>query len=209
MNEQAARGQFMKASTEWLGRFGESFWSKIFVASGVHYVPLSKIQTGRAPAIVGATRSIVLPDFDIADESGHTAYVDSKAKLQSIIYRKANQERHGIDRRNFDAYIQAGLTFNKRCGIALLECFRERLGTLEWSGSLLVETLRNLGSPIPGTSSERHMVYWPRKVFVDLDSLDATEILNIEHGVAKRSYRHELRKVFFESPLVQQGLFNE
>jgi hypothetical protein len=202
MTEQDAQRRFQKISPERLGEFGERVWSNIFRASGIPYIPLHKIETGHAPMIQGKDKT-VLPDYECALKR-EAVYVDSKAKTKSVFYRKLRQERHGIDRRSWVQYIKAAALTDKKCGIALIELFRH---DLTWSGSFLIETLNNLGEPIPGTSNQRHMVYWPRKRFVDLDSWSALELLEIWQGKREAAYPVELTGVFTFTPTVQTTMF--
>lgn len=186
---------FAEAKEDWLGRFGEAFWKRVFEASGVSYIPLCDIENGRAPAMISPTKRVVVPDFDAATDEWR-AYIDSKAKKQSIEYRKARQIRHGIDARNYRQYREMGLTHKKEVGIAIIECFGHDGFT--WSGRLLVQSFKELGDPIPGDQryDQRHMVYWRQKDFADLDSLTPDELLAVAKGELKKTYCEELFDVF-------------
>lgn len=174
-----------------LGRFGESLWSNIFRASRIPYIPLSKIETGFAPLLSGP--NVILPDFELIGE-GWAAYVDSKAKQRSVVFRKTGQERHGIDRRNFEHYQRMALLGRKDCALAICELWSD--ATNSWSGALLIETLRELSYPISGMSNQAHMVYWPRKRFVDLDSCGPLELLEIANGCRDCDLSQFLDRVF-------------
>lgn len=203
MTEHEAQDRLWLMGDRERGAFGERLWSNVFRASGVPYVPLCKIETGRAPVIEGAS-PIVLPDFDCIAENW-TAYVDSKCKKASVLYRKRRQERHGVDRKNYLHYERAAKASGKKCAIGIVECFSEECRA-QWSGSLLIETLADLGPPHAGESNQGHMVYWPRKQFRDLDSFSALELLAIHDGRKSVSFRNEFEQLF-RVKLKQSELF--
>lgn len=206
MTEQEAQQKFLTVGEKWLGDFGERVWEHIFKASGIRYIPLHKINNGGAPMLEGKTR-IVLPDFECI-MNREPVFVEVKAKTQSVIFRRQNQQRHGINYRNFKDYIEAAYESSKKCGIALIELFRDG-PALQWSGSLLVESLGNLGPPIRGFSNQSHMVYWPRKRFCDLDSWSALELLKIWKGQLSAAYPVPLTGVFTFTPRTQGNLFDD
>lgn len=201
MTEQEAIARFHRMDEAALGRFGEALWSRIFAASGIQYIPLARIETGGAPMAEGKER-IILPDFDCAYQ-GNAAFVDSKAKRQSIIYRLKQQERHGINRNAYQAYVKAGVTWRKNTGLALVELYRDGMA---WSGTLFAETFRNLGEPYSEHAERPPKVYWRRKQFVDLDSLSAAELIQVAMGQIVKSYEYELDRIFFFKPLKQKEL---
>lgn len=204
-NEDDARRQLVCASPEWLGGFGEELWKRVLASSGWTYIPLCQIENGGAPLARGEETAFVLPDFDAAKD-GFSVYVDAKVKSQSIIYRKKNQERHGINEACWNAYRLAGITSSKDCALAILELHSERsLGRVEWSGSLLFETLKNLGSPRCEHPEKPPKVYWPRKAFRDLDSFTALELFQLVTGDIRREYQLELDSVL--RPVKQRNLF--
>ena len=192
MTESDVQDRFRSFDPAKLGRFGETLWAKVFESSGFSFIPLHRIETGESPALEGARR-VTLPDFDIAGE-GLTAFVDSKAKKTSALFRNADEVRHGIDRQSWAAYVDAAITMRKNCGLAIVELFGPSAD--QWSGGLLAESFLNLGTPIQGFSTQAHMVYWPRKRFVDLDTWSATELLAIVRGQKRVSYRRELTAIF-------------
>jgi len=199
-----ARGRFLRMGSAELGRFGEALWSAVFSASGVRYVPLCRIENGGAPMLEGNGR-IVLPDFD-AYGKGWTAFIDSKAKTNVVRFNLAKELRHGIDRRNWEEYLRCGVVARKKTGIAIVEVFGETKS--EWSGALLIESLRNLNPPIAGFSNQEHMVYWPRKRFVELDTLNPLELFEVAKNVRPApSYREELRQIFNFDAEFQGDLF--
>lgn len=201
MDETECQKKLLTASDEFLGNFGEAVWSNIFKASGVNYVPLSKIEVGGAPMMLAKTGGTVLPDFDCAGDDW-TAYVDSKCKTRNVLFRKTDQIRHGIDHKNWRQYQKVAAQFRKKCALAILELFTHEG---RWSGTLLIETLDNLGQPFGGISNQDHMVYWKRDAFTDLDSLTAMELVASSRGQAVPSFQHEFRQVF--APAVQRELF--
>ncbi len=209
MTEEQARIRLMAMTEKALGNFGEAVWARVLAASGFGYIPLCKIETGGAPMIEGNHR-IVLPDFEVLATSLNV-YMESKAKTTSVLWRRQRQERHGIDRRNWREYMEAATRSNKPCVMAVVELFREQKAySRDWSGSLLVETLRNLGPPIPGLPeyNQAHMVYWPRKGFHDLDSWSALELLDIAKGRLKAQYPIPLKVIFESVPSVQLEMFS-
>jgi len=191
----------LTASDNELGNFGERLWSRVFESSSVNYIPLSQISNGGAPKIQCKGNGTVLPDFDVAC-GRWTAYIDSKCKTQSVLFRKKNQVRHGIDRRIWAEYQKAGLTYRKECAIAVLELL-DHEG--KWSGEIMIETLRELGEPFAGESNQRHMVYWPKKAFRNLHSFTPCELWNAYKGVGVPSFAPELDLVFNRKS--QGGLF--
>jgi len=204
MTEQDAQERIWNMGAERLGQFGEAIWARIFKASNVNYIPLHQMIGDGAPMAQGQDK-MILPDFDVAGEKW-CAYVDSKAKTRSILFRRMKQERHGIDRRNWQQYQLIASKYKKTCGLGIVEGFTEVRS--QWSGSLLLETLSNLGQPALGMNDQGHMVYWPRKLFVELDRWSALELLAIANGQLKVSYEHELTHIFYTRHFKQQQLFS-
>lgn len=178
-----------------LGAIGEQVWSNLFRASGISYIPLAKIDNGGAPRIEDKGNGVVLPDFDCATP-GWTVFVDSKCKSGPVLWRQTNQLRHGIDGRNYRAYKRASEIFQKQCGVAILELFESCETKHPWSGRLWIETLNGLGEPIPGTSNQSHMVYWPQKMFRNIDTLSPVELWKVHRGIEVDSYLEQLSLVF-------------
>src|SRR5688572_5556373 len=85
-----------------LGEFGERLWSRLFVGCGMFYVPFKDfpIINRQGPRLRGS--DAILPDFQVSGQ--RTALVDSKCKSGPVLYRKANEWRHGIDKKDFDSY---------------------------------------------------------------------------------------------------------
>lgn len=193
MTEREAKERFRTMSHAQLGKFGEAFWKKAFVSSEMRYIPLCNIEDGGAPLAKGAN-GFILPDFEIQGRGG-TAYVDSKVKSHPVLFRKTNQLRHGIDRKNWEAYKKAGIAGNKSCGLAIVELFRDEENK-DWSGQLLVESFSGLGFPTVGTSTQAHMVYWSWKQFENLGLLFASELFAVVNGEMSVSFRSELESVF-------------
>lgn len=84
-SEDEARRILMIAKAEWLGDFGESIWRNVLESSGWNYISLAKICEGGAPMMHSSGVKTILPDFD-ACRDGRSAYVEAKAKTQSIYY---------------------------------------------------------------------------------------------------------------------------
>lgn len=184
--------QFRNATEDWLGKFGEALWKRVFEASGIGYIPLCDIENGRAPAAINPTSRVVVPDFDAYTDEW-SAYIDSKAKKQSVLWRMNRQVRHGIDRRSYDHYVRIGAMQKKLAGLGIVECFDHNW---EWSGSLLIESLSELGEPIPGDYTQKHMCYWRRKDFRRLDSFTPGELIAIARGEKKVRFPEELYCIF-------------
>ena len=184
------------------GNFGEKVIANILLASGVRYIPLAKLDNGGAPMIEAKEGKIVLPDFDCAGEDW-IAFIEAKFKTQVVRWRMQNQLRHGIDRKNYRAYVQASELFQKRCMVVLIECYDE--DGQKWTGRLLAETLRDLGPPVDGMSNQSHMVYWKAKAFRDLDYFIPSELEAIHRGQTVPSYRHEFWEMMHKRK--QLGLF--
>lgn len=195
-SESDARRILSTESMDWLGKFGEAIWANVLAASGYHYVPLAELSMGGAPMMQSNTNKIVLPDFD-AMKDGKSAYLEAKAKSTSVFYRISRQERHGIDLRNFKQYQKAAAVAGKRCAIAIVECMREEEAYRpRWSGSLLIESLIELGEPVRGESNQDHMIYWRRKQFRDVNSFTAVELFALANGTLRENASYELDRVF-------------
>lgn len=190
---------------EWLGEFGEAIWRNILTAAGWNYISLSKIAEGGAPLAHGPHGKTILPDYD-AYKDGRSVFVESKAKSQSIIYRLRNQERHGINYKNWMHYQTIQQETGKPCCIALVELERETDRGLVWSGSLLFETMTNLAEVCRTDYPENPpKVYWPRKRFCDLGQFTPQELRDIANGKMRPSFAYELERII--CPQKQQALF--
>lgn len=207
MTEDQAQQQLRKLKPEQLGLFGEDIWKHVLYESGYQYVPLARIADGGAPLARSKNEVTVLPDYQAWSE-GRAVFLEAKAKTRSIVYRLRSQERHGIDESNYLHYIRAAQQSSLPCAIGLVELWRERLeqrDVLYWSGSLLIETLRDLGDPRCENPENPPKVYWRRKLFRDMDSFTAVELYALAHGTLKRSYKLELDNLFM--PFMQRQLF--
>ena len=210
MTEHEAQERLRKLDEWRLGQFGEAVWSNVLKPSGLRYIPLCQIANGGAP-MVEAKRggdALILPDFEVIGD-GFDVYFDSKAKTQSVIYRAAKQERHGIDGRNYQHYLRVADATGRKAGLGIVELYRDcgPLKPREWSGALLVETLGNLRTPIMGFSNQEHMLYWTRKSFHELDTLTAIELLDVANGKKCPGYPVQLSAIFRSVPRKQQDLF--
>jgi len=177
-----------------LGRFGEKVVKTILVKSGLHYIALADIESGGAPMLCGA-RPEILPDFEahLWQPKPRSVFIEVKAKHRSVFFGKANEIRHGIERRNYHSYLRVRSQFRRRCGIAIVELYDPEL---RWSGSFLVESLANLGEPIDGFSSMANTVFWPRKRFCDLETFTPEELLALSCGGGAANFRKELMEIF-------------
>lgn len=198
--------QLRSASKEALGGLGEAIWANVLRESGWMYIALAQIENGGAPCGFDSRGRTVLPDFD-AKSKGDSVYLDAKVKSQSIRYRlKNNQERHGINESAYRAYRRMEIEAGQRCCLGIVELWQqEENGGLAWSGSLLIETLANLGEPRCENPERPPKVYWPRKRFCDLDSFTPREVFALATGELRRSYAYEIDRIV--RPVVQSSLF--
>jgi hypothetical protein len=111
--------------------------------------------------------------------------MDSKCKTKPVMYRKANELRHGIDRKDYEAYEAISGINRQKCILGIVEIFDA--DETEWSGTLLMQTLGVLGKPIPGFSNQDFMVYWPRARFEDMGSYLPTDLWGMACGTATPS----------------------
>lgn len=189
------------------GRFGETIVANVLAASGVHYIPLAKINDRGAPLARSNDGSLILPDLDCASDKW-TAFVEVKCKSHPILYRRTRKLRHGFDRPNFAHYMKASERFRKQCGVAIVELWNDEFNKL-WSGTLLMESLNELPSPdyeigqFVGSREEK--VYWDRKLFRDLDSYNPCELVAIAEGRLRPTFKVELETIFHR--LKQTALF--
>ena len=160
-------GWRFKNEHEDLGMFGERLWSNIFRGCGLFYIPLKDLPpiNGKGPRLQGS--DAILPDFQVTGQ--RQAFVDSKCKSGPVLFKKANEWRHGIDRKDYESYSAVSEIQRTKCALAICEVYdsddRERRN---WRGALLLQTLGNLGPPIRGFSNQDHMIYWPRDRFAEL-----------------------------------------
>lgn len=191
-----------KSSEEFLGRLGEKAWSVVFAASYVPYIPLHKIEIGKAPAIEGNSRT-VLPDYQLVGRD-FKAIVDAKGKTRSVLYYKLKEERHGIDRRHYLDYMRSGWATRMDAGIAVVELFRIGEDDSDWSGALLLGPFHVLGAPREGHGNNSgKMVYWPRSSFIELDCLTPNGLYELLVHDECKSYRDEILTAFGQSHFTQ------
>ena len=210
MNEREALDWFREAGESELGKFGESAWRNIFQFAGINFIPLCNIQDGGAPLMHGQVKTI-LPDFDVSTNR-FNAYVDSKCKRKSVMYWKAKEVRHGIDRRNWQHYVSISEFNRKRCLLGIIELFDD---SEHWSGSVLAQSLSILGSPISGFSNQSHMVYWPRNKFrllaeriPPIDFITARSKMSASVAMPTRlRFPVELLELLGAKERIQQSLF--
>lgn len=180
-----------------LGEFGERLWKQVMLDCGFFYIQLSTLPAlnGNGPRLQGS--DAILPDFEINGQ--RRAYMDSKAKTAPVLYRNANELRHGIDRKCLEAYEAISGINRQKCALGIVELFDEDETT--WSGTLLIQTLGVLGSPIRGFSNQDHMVYWPRRSFVEIASYREMDLWQIASGEAKASEETKVAlRAFFARP---------
>ena len=192
-----------------LGDFGERLWSSIFCSSGMFYIKFADlpIVNRKGPRLQGS--DAILPDFQVSGQ--RTVLADSKCKSGPVLYRKANEWRHGIDRKNYESYLAVSEIQRAKCCLAICEIFtnEDRNASREWSGALLMQTLGKLGKPIGGFSNQDHMLYWPRSSFAVVSpGTSPLRLWSMAQGEceADDEMRHVLRSVI-ESSEVIQGRF--
>jgi hypothetical protein len=198
---------FRNASKEQKGDYGEDLWTNVLIEANYRLVLLHKIEDGGAPLMKGKG-SFVLPDFEGHSCSAyrHSILLDSKVKAGPVMFRLKKQWRHGINKSNYQDYLTCGEIMSRPSGIAILECFTDEMTQNEWSGSLLVQSFKNLGAPLPEVMRERPpKVYWPRKSFVQLGRFTPSEIHEIRCGSRVPNYEAKLQYVF--APTKQAVLF--
>lgn len=171
-----AENEILGMNEERLGKLGEDLWSVGFMAWGLHYTPLHKIQCGGAPLQLGE-RAMVLPDFDLQGFQ-FRVFADVKTKKNVVRFRLANELRHGILRRHYEAYETVSMRARQHCCIALLECFGEKEQNI-WSGSLLLQGLDKLGRPSIGIGGTRlsDTCLFPRSRFEIIGQLDPSQVM--------------------------------
>lgn len=207
MDSATAEIKRIASSKDALGCFGETICKGIFLASGIPFVCLADIENGGAPKIEMQGGGVVLPDFQTFGDCW-ACLLDSKAKTTSVFYRKKGQERHGINERAWLAYQKSSDIYKQHCAIAIIELWRQMDEDVPqvWSGSFLLERLKELGPPDPGFNEPTPKVYWRRKQFVDVHSFSKEELLAIYHGRMRApSLAPTLRNIF--APVKQTALF--
>lgn len=168
------------------GDLGEKTFRRVLAASGLSHIPLQAIACGGAPMMKGP-QSVVLPDFEVSYDY-HRVYFDVKLKGGAVLYRIANEYRHGIDEHSYRHYAEMQARMRQPVCLAVLECFVDYNRPDEWSGSLLVNSFPGMGEPAQrytytqknpesGRSETTRMVYWPRSRFVEVARLRASAIL--------------------------------
>jgi hypothetical protein len=175
-------------TNEELGVWGERFWPLVFEDADLSYIPLHKICDRGAPKQRGAAETI-LPDFEVSNHR-FAVYADSKVKREPAFYRHAGEIRHGIERRHWENYAAFAGMHGKSCCLALFECFKDKK-SMEWSGSLLLQTLVRLGQPFDGLGSLKSMVFWPRTRFEEVGTISPNGLVDLFN-------RHECRPRFKE-----------
>lgn len=154
----------------------------------------------------GESGKIIAPDFD-AMKQGKSVYVEAKIKSQSICFRMRKQERHGINIDHFSNYVKAADESGKPVAIMLVECQRNKIEyELEWSGSLLVASIKDLRTPLKSDDIRDVKLYWPRKIFSDINSFTAVELFKLANGELTENASFELDRIFFGAP-AQLNLF--
>lgn len=176
---------------ERLGKLGEGVCKTIFRASGFTYIPLCDMDRKGAPVAESDSDKVILPDFDVADLR---AYIDAKAKWQSILYRRTGEPRHGINKRNYEHYASIGATAQKTCGLMVIELYED--DGVTWSGSVLAESFRHLGNPSHGFNETPPKVYWPRHKFSQIARFSEEDLLKVEKGVFRPNFGGQLQSIF-------------
>lgn len=187
-----------------IGKFGEAFWKNVMADCNLFYVALADlpIVNGQGPRLQNS--GVVLPDFEVSGI--RRAYVDSKCKSGPVLYRVANSLRHGIDRKYYESYSAMSGINRQKCALAILELFVEHESN-EWSGAMLMQTLGNLGEPVGGFSTQSHIVYWPRRMFVECGRVGPLHCWNIAKGTDEISdeARVAVREFFGQREAPIQG----
>lgn len=166
-----------------LGPFGERLWSKIWGDCNFWYIALATLPAlnGKGPRLQGS--DTILPDFEVVGGTERRrTYMDSKAKTGPVLYRNANEWRHGIDRKAFEHYEAISGINRQKCLLGIVELFTNEKEPWDWSGALLMQSLGRLGAPLKGFSTQGHMVYWPRREFQQVGQLGVSETWELANG---------------------------
>lgn len=188
---------FLRMSAEELGDVAEGLWEKVVAACGMHYIPLHRIEDRGAPMQRGDD-GLVLPDLDIS-AGRHNLYADSKGKRHPVLFRLANEWRHGIEKHSWQFYDAISARNRRHCCVAIFECFRDEDNS-GWSGALLINSLFQLGKPFAGHGTMASTVFWPRSRFVRAGAASAAEALGLVPlgHYTTRPIRECLRPLFDE-----------
>lgn len=92
------------AAKDW-GDWGENVVRDWFRTAGWFVVPTAAIETGGAPKLVGLLEQHVLPDMQTARD-GQMRWVEVKTKTSPVLYQIAREWRHGVDLKNWQAYLE-------------------------------------------------------------------------------------------------------
>lgn len=150
-----------KQSQEWQrGEAGRDIAVRWFKEQGYFVVPVDLIESGGAPSLEGWVRKVVLPDLQVA-RAGKIAWVEVKTKSRPVHYQKANELRHGIGQRHWNAYLEVQETTGVPASLAIVELSTKVL-LFAWMALLSQHVRQHSGSTI--AHGER-MVYWPRDMF--------------------------------------------
>lgn len=162
----ASRSERAREATILMGQIGEEICLNIASEAGFKIIFLAKVGGG-GPALSLGKEKGILPDFELrCPEHRYGAYLDAKTKSGPVWARNARQLRHGIDRRNWEAYKNHGDDFGQLAGLFLCECFKSYEDLKDWSGAILVQSLEKLGEPYPELGREYPpKVYWRRNQF--------------------------------------------
>lgn len=114
----------------------------------------------KAPKMVGAAGSFVLPDLDIC-KRGDRRWAEAKYKARAAYYRKAGRLVHGIAKRHFDHYLRVAAESGAEIWLFIHEgC----------TGNVLARRLEEL-VPHGQHNAGNGMLYFPRRQFQRLATI--------------------------------------
>jgi hypothetical protein len=118
----------------------------------------------KAPRLDGLWTGHPVPDLDVS-RNGNRFWVEVKTKERPVLWRMTNELRHGIELRLLEHYRTVEAISGSPCYLFIYE---------ETSRWLLCQLISELGEPCTGTDRGTRMAYWPRRLFRELDRIEAT-----------------------------------
>ena len=190
-------GQYKKNE---LGLLGVSVWRNLCEACGLSYVPLRD----KRRRCIGTNE--YLPDADVST-GRHHVYMDAHCKKNRVLYRKANQLRHGMDRTDANDYAAVSEFNRQKAMLGVVELFEET-ETGMWSGRLLAQTIGALGAYVAGFGNQEHMAYWPANRFAVIATLTPSVMFSLkQEPVSIAGAKDALMRLLHKEEVIQGRLF--
>lgn len=147
----------MKETVEWeLGQWGERQARSWCEKQGWFVIPAYLIEDGGAPAATRHLEKLVLPDLQVA-VNGEARWIEVKTKTLSPVYQKTGDHRHGVDLRNWEAYLEVEAQTGIPGYLMIVQL------EPHW---LLMASFAHL---LPVVQVYGDMAYWPRDRFERLE----------------------------------------